>query len=82
MIFWFFFLVCDTQLEISREAVFIVPRPASQRYILRNYGTFREPSFLAIWTVPFLPYFFYMGKTKKIWYVWLWGDMLDRMAFL
>ena len=37
--------------------------------ILRNYGTFREPSFLAIWTVPFLPYFFYMGKTKKIWYV-------------
>jgi len=37
--------------------------------ILRNYGTFREPSFLAIWTVPFLPYFFYMGKTRKIWYV-------------
>ena len=37
--------------------------------ILRNYGTFREPSFLAIWTVPFLPYFFYMGQTKKIWYV-------------
>ena len=37
--------------------------------ILRNYGTFREPSFLAIWTVPFIPYFFYMGKFKKIWYV-------------
>ena len=36
--------------------------------ILRNYGTFREPSFLAIWTVPFIPYFFYMGKFKKIWY--------------
>lgn len=36
--------------------------------ILRNYGTFREPSFLAIWTVPFLPYFFYVGKKNKIWY--------------
>ena len=36
--------------------------------ILRNYGTFREPSFLAIWTVPFLPYFFYLGKTNKKWY--------------
>ena len=36
--------------------------------ILRNYGTFREPSFLAIWTVPFLPYFFYIGKKNKIWY--------------
>ena len=23
--------------------------------ILRNYGTFREPSFLAVWTVPFVP---------------------------
>ncbi len=36
--------------------------------ILRNYGTFREPSFLAIWTVPFMPYFFYLGKTDKKWY--------------
>ncbi len=36
--------------------------------ILRNYGTFREPSFLAIWTVPFIPYFFYLGKKNKIWY--------------
>ena len=36
--------------------------------ILRNYGTFREPSFLAIWTVPFLPHFFYLGKTNKKWY--------------
>ena len=36
--------------------------------ILRNYGTFREPSFLAIWTVPFMPYFFYLGKTNKKWY--------------
>ena len=36
--------------------------------ILRNYGTFREPSFLAIWTVPFLPYFFYIGKKNKVWY--------------
>ena len=36
--------------------------------ILRNYGTFREPSFLAIWTVPFLPYFFYLGKANKKWY--------------
>ena len=36
--------------------------------ILRKYGTFREPSFLAIWTVPFLPYFFYIGKKNKIWY--------------
>ena len=25
--------------------------------ILRNYGTFREPSFLAIWTVPFITLF-------------------------
>ena len=37
--------------------------------ILRNYGTFREPSFLAIWTAPFIPYFFYLGKDKKIWYL-------------
>ena len=29
--------------------------------ILRNYGTFREPSFLAIWTAPFIPYFFLLG---------------------
>ena len=36
--------------------------------VLRNYGTFREPSFLAIWTVPFMPYFFYLGKTNKKWY--------------
>ena len=36
--------------------------------ILRNYGTFREPSFLAIWTVPFVPYFFYLGKKNKKWY--------------
>ena len=36
--------------------------------ILRNYGTFREPSFLAIWTVPFIPYFFYLGKKNKIWF--------------
>ena len=36
--------------------------------ILRNYGTFREPSFLAIWTVPFMPYFYYLGKTNKKWY--------------
>ena len=36
--------------------------------ILRNYGTFREPSFLAIWTVPFIPYFFYLGKKNKVWY--------------
>lgn len=35
---------------------------------LRNYGTFREPSFLAIWTVPFIPYFFYLGKKSKVWY--------------
>ena len=35
--------------------------------ILRNYGTFREPSFLAIWTVPFIPYFFFLGKKSKIW---------------
>ena len=35
--------------------------------ILRNYGTFREPSFLAIWTVPFIPYFFFLGKKNKIW---------------
>ena len=36
--------------------------------ILRNYGTFREPSFLAIWTVPFIPYFFYLGKRNKLWF--------------
>ena len=36
--------------------------------ILRNYGTFREPSFLSIWSVPFLPYFFYLGKKKRVWY--------------
>ncbi len=37
--------------------------------ILRNYGTFREPSFLAIWTVPFIPYFFYLGKKDRKWYL-------------
>ena len=36
--------------------------------ILRNYGTFREPSFLAVWTVPFIPLNFYLARKSNKWY--------------
>ena len=36
--------------------------------ILRNYGTFREPSFLAIWTVPFVPIILYLARKDFKWY--------------
>ena len=36
--------------------------------ILRNYGTFREPSFLAVWTVPFIPLNFYLAREAFKWY--------------
>ena len=36
--------------------------------ILRNYGTFREPSFLAVWTVPFIPLNFYLVRNSNKWY--------------
>ena len=36
--------------------------------ILRNYGTFREPSFLAVWIVPIIPIYFYLARTNKKWY--------------
>jgi len=36
--------------------------------ILRNYGTFREPSFLAVWTVPFIPLNFYLARRSNKWY--------------
>ena len=37
--------------------------------VLRNYGTFREPSFLAIWIAPTIPLYFYNAREKKYWYV-------------
>ncbi len=36
--------------------------------VLRNYGTFREPSFLAVWTAPIVPLIFYMAKKNSYWY--------------
>ena len=36
--------------------------------ILRNYGTFREPSFLAVWTVPFIPITYYLARKNYKWY--------------
>ncbi len=37
--------------------------------ILRNYGTFREPSFLAVWVAPAIPLIFYLARKAKIWYL-------------
>ncbi len=37
--------------------------------ILRNYGTFREPSFLAVWVTPAIPLIFYLARKSKIWYL-------------
>ena len=36
--------------------------------VLRNYGTFREPSFLAVWIAPTIPLYFYNAREKKYWY--------------
>ncbi len=36
--------------------------------ILRNYGTFREPSFLAVWLAPIIPLNFYLARKHSIWY--------------
>ena len=36
--------------------------------ILRNYGTFREPSFLAVWLAPIIPLNFYLARKQSIWY--------------
>ena len=36
--------------------------------VLRNYGTFREPSFLAVWVAPIIPLIFYLAQKKKYWY--------------
>ena len=33
--------------------------------VLRNYGTFREPSFLAVWVAPTIPLYFYKAREKK-----------------
>ena len=35
--------------------------------VLRNYGTFREPSFLAVWIAPIIPLIFYLAQKKKYW---------------
>ena len=37
--------------------------------VLRNYGTFREPSFLAVWIAPTIPLYFYNAKEKNYWYI-------------
>ena len=37
--------------------------------VLRNYGTFREPSFLAVWIAPTIPLYFYNAREKNYWYV-------------
>jgi len=36
--------------------------------VLRNYGTFREPSFLAVWLAPTIPLTFYLAKKNSYWY--------------
>ena len=36
--------------------------------VLRNYGTFREPSFLAVWLAPMIPLILYLAQKKKYWY--------------
>jgi hypothetical protein len=37
--------------------------------VLRNYGTFREPSFLAVWIAPIIPLIFKFARKKSIWYL-------------
>ena len=37
--------------------------------ILRNYGTFREPSFLAVWLAPVIPLIYYLARKSKVWYI-------------
>ena len=37
--------------------------------VLRNYGTFREPSFLAVWVAPIIPLIFYLARKSKAWYL-------------
>ena len=36
--------------------------------ILRNYGTFREPSFLAVWLAPTIILIFALARKKNWWY--------------
>ena len=36
--------------------------------VLRNYGTFREPSFLAVWLAPTIPLIFYLARKNRYWY--------------
>ena len=36
--------------------------------VLRNYGTFREPSFLAVWLAPTIILIFSIARKKKYWY--------------
>jgi len=36
--------------------------------VLRNYGTFREPSFLAAWLAPTIPLIFHLAKKNSYWY--------------
>ena len=36
--------------------------------VLRNYGTFREPSFLAVWLAPIVPLIFHLAKKNIYWY--------------
>ena len=35
---------------------------------MRNYGTFREPSFLAVWLAPTVPLIFYLARKNRYWY--------------
>ena len=37
--------------------------------VLRNYGTFREPSFLAVWIAPIIPLMFKFARQNSIWYL-------------
>ena len=37
--------------------------------VLRNYGTFREPSFLAVWIAPIIPLIFKFARKNSIWYL-------------
>jgi len=37
--------------------------------VLRNYGTFREPSFLAVWLAPIVPLIFHLAKKNNYWYL-------------
>jgi len=45
--------------------------------ILRNYGTFREPSFLAVWISPTIPFYILKSKSNKLWNIFIFIPLLS-----